>query len=195
MRLRPLQRRWFSVHFPASSVEQLPLDLLEYELHETLAPFNPTSIHMFMSKRNTVKNAIVHLETDDDLDNFLTPNRLAFGLHIKGKRCPVYNAQDRITQLKVRHLPETLELDNVVSLRTFRNNVSVVTFESYDDARTALEMLHQPAELGIGRKHAPTQPSPYELMLHQVRERVVATEEENARLRAALEKAGVTEHQ
>ena len=153
----------------------------------------------------------------------VTPKRLAFGIHIRGQRCPTYNAAGRVNQVLIRGLPRRHSLASeveeivrealpssltVVDLRIARRpqnpdehrGAAVLTLESYDQARTAMQALRQSSlglsryltlQLGVARNEAAAKMSPYQLMLHQVRERVQATEMENARLRAALAKAGI----
>jgi hypothetical protein len=69
-----------------------------------------------------------------------------------------------------------------------------LSFESHDIARAAFEtlMTSRIAPRGLAIRFAAARPggpapSPYEDMLHKVRARMVATQEENYRLRAEME--------
>ena len=228
----PASRSVVLVRSHTASLEQLPIEVMEHDIVDAVRRTSngaivPSQVSFFMTRKNSVKNALIQLDSDDSLNTFLTPNRLAFGLHILGQRCPAYNAADRIVQVRLRGLPrrtpivaemEQLLRDSLPSTLTvvdiriprrpenpeFHRGFATITFSSFDEARTAVEAIHQSqlnsrfltAELEAGRPitvGSENKLNPYELMLHQVRERVQATEEENSRLRAALEKAGVKE--
>lgn len=214
-----------------ASVEQIPPDASQEHLTETIKRLAPSAelvrLDLFLTKKNTVRNALISLASQQQLDEFLTPSRLAFGTHINGQRCPTYNAADRVLQVIVRGLPRRLPLaddvermlrealPDMVTVKDIRiprrpaardehRGIAVLTLASHDEARAALASIikgplgasHRflTAELGVENATDAKSPmSSYELMLHQVRQRVYATEQENARLRAALEKAGISE--
>ena len=209
-----------------ASVEQLPDDVLEYELAEAIREATgghaPRQVDMFWTNRRRRRNALVTMQEEAHLETLLTPNRLAFGLHLGGQRCPLYNAHARVRQLVLKGLPRRessaaafLEeaLREVIppqvssfDIRIPRRSqspdqhrgVAIVTLDTHDEARATLQSLRQSAlnthyasfEFGVAPPpDTQQQANPYHLMLHQVRARIKATEEENARLRAALEKA------
>ncbi len=85
-------------------------------------------------------------------------------------------------------------IDFVMDAEGHHRGMASLTFENHDVARAALDVLRvsEMAERGMQTRFAAsksihTTESPYDAMLHNVRARMVATQEENLRLKAEME--------
>lgn len=132
-------------------VELLPEEATEEDLSKAIvaiAGVAPLHVHFFgisstPSRRSSpssssaapslLRSALVSLPSQEALRAALSPARLAFGLHLLGKRCPLHDANSRLHHVLVTGLPKKYSVGGIEeALRALLERMPDVKLQTLD---------------------------------------------------------------